>query len=243
MAMPLETRTDRSTGKLFFHPMGWKWPKTSWKFLQQPQGPHTPGSISFHPCEKLSSFPGDLGTAWCQYINKQRSALWQGHSPALCQKCCQTAITACNWALRSICLEVSQGEILQMKIIDVYVTHTHTYRVSYNHSFDKSTFSSACNSFVLHSWTGVSLAAFMPQQAGLLLALHWAMPGAGHRNPCNNIFIPQIFINFSRLPDRIHYLQAFTRTSGETGPGTLLTSINSAPLKSTQLCQLALDKN
>lgn len=124
-----------------------------------------------------------------------------------------------------------------MKIIDVYVTHTHTERATITHLVNPL---SAVLATALSSTAALgSLAAFMPQQAGLLLVL----PAAGHSNPCNNIFIPQIFINFSRFPDRIHYLQAFTRTSGETGPGTLLTSINSAPLKSTQPCQLALDKN
>lgn len=66
-------------------------------------------------------------------------------------------------------------------------------------SLDKFTFSSGCNSFV-HCWVGVFLAAFdaSVSRLRLLIALCWAMPGAGHRNPCNSVFSPQIFINLSR---------------------------------------------
>lgn len=136
---------------------------------------------------------------------------------------------------------MSQGEILQMKIIDVYVTHTHTERATITHLINPP---SAVIATALSSTAELgSLWQYLCLSKQSRAALHRAMPGAGHSNPCNNIFIPQIFINFCRFPDRIHYLQAFTRTSGETGPATLLTSINSAPLKSTQLCQLALAKN
>lgn len=125
MATFLKTRTDHSTGKLSFHP---NWIQNDQRPLGNSCNSHKDltlqaSSLSI-PERSSAASQVTLGAAWCQYINKQRSAFWQGHSLAFCQKCCQAALTAHNWTLRSICPEVSQGKILQIKIIDVYVTHT-----------------------------------------------------------------------------------------------------------------------
>lgn len=178
--MLLETRTEHSTGKFSFHPNGIHSDQTP---LGDSSNSHKDLTLQTSPlCIPVRSSASSqvtLGTVWCQYINKQ-TLLLTGTRPCSLPGVLSSSCSCCNWALRGSCTEVSQGEILQMKIIDVYATRTDTEWAMIIHLINPPSAVVATALSSTAEWGSLWHVGASAGRAGLLLTLHWAIPGAGH---------------------------------------------------------------